>query len=55
MNASTDRMKTELKYRQFETDRELLHNFHTEIGKLQHNFCPKCNERFPSIEFINDK
>ncbi|CAG8645804.1 6062_t:CDS:2 [Rhizophagus irregularis] len=35
-----------------ETDRELLYKFQTEMNKLKHTFCFKCNERFPSVELI---
>lgn len=38
-----------------ETDQEFLHNFHTKMSKICHNFCSKCNKRFTSIELMKDE
>jgi hypothetical protein len=35
-----------------DSDQNLLNEFHSKIDRLGNNHCPKCNERFPSIEIV---
>src|SRR2546425_3460708 len=38
-----------------ESDRKLLQKFRNEMNKLNYALCPMCNERFPSVNIINNE